>query len=311
MAGGGWRVARPPAQIQKAEKLKAQSSKLNAVRVKKSLFQPVTDDLNIYLRLTKQFNEGRSRALLAGGQAVVLYRLAMMSKDGDWILREDEEALSHVLRVLDSYGATYRFGAPMALPWMRGGWSAHFEFPLEGLRIRTDFVTRPPRLDERVLVGLWSDQDRHPSPAEDAKLGAEQLILTKQTNREKDYVAIGELARLLENPLLSLRHSRSVRDILELAARYPDLLALAQEDRPCLRAATEGQDALGAALDAERRVLMKLNEERLTRYESAAWEWAAVWPTLQKRIRTLPLLEAHGAIVEEAMNCLPFGVPQP
>lgn len=162
----------------------------------------MNDDLNIYLRLTKQFNAGRPRALLAGGQAVVLYRLAIMSKDGDWILREDEEALSHVLQVLDSYGATYRFGAPLSLPWMRGGWSAHFEFPLEGLRIRADFVTRPPRLDETVLVGIWSEQDRHPSPAEDAKLGAEQLILTKQTNREKDYVAIGELARLLGDPLL-------------------------------------------------------------------------------------------------------------
>jgi hypothetical protein len=275
------------------------------------LFQPVNDDLNIYLRLTKQFNAGRSRALLAGGQAVVLYRLAMMSKDGDWILREDEEALSHVLQVLGSYGATYRFGAPLALPWMRGGWSAHFEFPLEGLRIRTDFVTRPPRLDEKVLVGLWSEQDRHPSTVEDAKLGAEQLILTKQTNREKDYVAIGELARLLDDPLLSLRHSRSVRDILEHAVRYPDLLTLAQEDRPSLRAVSEGHEALGAALDAERRMMMKLNEERLARYETAARDWAAVWPNLQKRIRTLPLLEAHGAIVEEAMRCLPLGVLRP
>lgn len=271
----------------------------------------MTDGLNIYLRLTGEFNAGRPRALLAGGQAVVLYRLAMMSKDGDWILREDEEALSHVLQVLYSYGATYRFGAPLALPWMRGGWSAHFEFPLNGLRIRTDFVTRPPRLDAEVVDGLWIEQDKNPSPAEDAKLGAEQLILTKQTNREKDYVAIGELARLLDKPLSIFRHSRSVRDILELAARYPDLFAFAQQDRPCLRAALEGRDALGAALDAERRALIKLNEERLEGYEAAAKEWAAAWPVLQKRIRSLPLLEAHGAIIEAATKCLPTGVPRP
>ena len=31
----------------------------------------------------------RVRAILAGGQAVVLHRLALMSKDGDWILREE------------------------------------------------------------------------------------------------------------------------------------------------------------------------------------------------------------------------------
>jgi hypothetical protein len=271
----------------------------------------VTDDLNIYLRLTQEFNAGRPRALLAGGQAVVLHRLAMMSKDGDWILREDEEALTHVLDVLNSHGATYRFGAPLALPWMRGGWSAHFEFPLQGLRIRTDFVTRPPRLDEEEVARLWIEQDRHPSPAENAKLDAEKLILTKQTNREKDYVAIGELARLLENPLSVLRHSRSVRDILELAARNPEWLVLAQRDRPCLRAVAEGPDALGAALDAERRGLMKLNEERLARYEAAARNWAAQWPALQKQIRPLPLPEAHAAMVEAAMKDLPAGVPRP
>ena len=38
---------------------------------------------NPYVRLTREFNHGRLRAILASGQAVVLYRLAIMSKDGD------------------------------------------------------------------------------------------------------------------------------------------------------------------------------------------------------------------------------------
>lgn len=46
--------------------------------------------MNIYIDLTKRFNRGRLRAVLAGGQAVVLHRLAIMSKDGDWILRETD-----------------------------------------------------------------------------------------------------------------------------------------------------------------------------------------------------------------------------
>ncbi len=45
--------------------------------------------MNIYLELTRQFNQGQVRAIVAGGQAVVLHRLALMSKDGDWIPRED------------------------------------------------------------------------------------------------------------------------------------------------------------------------------------------------------------------------------
>jgi len=43
-----------------------------------------TDMNNIYLELTRKFNRGRVRAILAGGQAVVLHRLAIMSKDGGW-----------------------------------------------------------------------------------------------------------------------------------------------------------------------------------------------------------------------------------
>ena len=70
---------------------------------------------------TSAFNAGRSRAIISSGQAVVLHRLAVMSKDGDWLLREDEEALAFILTVLADRDATYRFGAPLDLRWMRGG----------------------------------------------------------------------------------------------------------------------------------------------------------------------------------------------
>jgi hypothetical protein len=70
---------------------------------------------NPSVKLTHEFNEGRLRAILASGQAVVLYRLAIMSKDGDWILREEPEALAHVLETLARHGARYRYGAPLDL----------------------------------------------------------------------------------------------------------------------------------------------------------------------------------------------------
>jgi hypothetical protein len=37
---------------------------------------------NPYLDLTEQLNRGRLRTLLSSGQAVVVHRLAIMSKDG-------------------------------------------------------------------------------------------------------------------------------------------------------------------------------------------------------------------------------------
>jgi hypothetical protein len=81
---------------------------------------------SIYCSLTRRFNEGRLRAVLIGGQAVVMLRLAFMSKDGDWLLRDDVEALKHILTVLEEKGARYRFGAPLDLRWLAEGCRATF-----------------------------------------------------------------------------------------------------------------------------------------------------------------------------------------
>ena len=90
--------------------------------------------MNIYLELTQKFNADQLRVVLSGGQAVVLHRLAVMSKDGDWIIRENQETTDHILNVLQNYGARYRFGAPLDIRWLAGGWSSHFEFQQENIQ---------------------------------------------------------------------------------------------------------------------------------------------------------------------------------
>src|SRR3984893_17238429 len=136
-----------------------------------------------YLELTEELNRGRLRALLSSGQAVVVHRLAIMSKDGDWLLREDAEAATHALEVLSRHGAWYRFGAPLDLRWLANGWSAHFEFLRGPLPLRTDFVSRPPRIAAEWLAGIWEV----PQSTDDDVMGLEPLAALKLTNREKDY----------------------------------------------------------------------------------------------------------------------------
>ena len=114
---------------------------------------------------------------------------------------------------------------------------------------------------------------------------------------------------MLDDPLAALRYSRSARDILEIAARHPDLLAAAETDRPCLAAVAQGREGLAAALDAERRLLMARNEERLEHFEQAARPWASVWPALSREIEGWPLPQAHERMVEAANGCLPTAVP--
>jgi hypothetical protein len=257
---------------------------------------------NPYLELTEELNRGRLRALLSSGQAVVVHRLAIMSKDGDWVLRGDAEAVGHALGVLARHEARYRFGAPLDLRWLANGWSSHFEFRRGPLRLRTDFVTRPPRITAEWLDRIWKAAESTGSEV----LDPEPLAALKLTNRDKDYAVVGELARLMANPRAQFLYSRSSRDLIELAAKHPAALAEAAPQRPLLGRIAEGREVLDEALDRERRALIAANEERLTRYRAAAESWAAHWPGVQRKIEGLPLLDAHRSVTSAAEGVLPF-----
>lgn len=235
---------------------------------------------------------------------MVLHRLAIMSKDGDWILRENEETFEHVLTVLEGYGARYRFCAPLEMRWMKGGWSSHFEFCWRGLRIRTDFVTRPPRLNSAHLERLWAEQTGRDIPF----AGAQDLAEMKKTSREKDYPCIGELARSIPAVEGQILQSRSARDLIRLAGEQPVRFHELSMTRPALQAAVSGLPALESALDAERRELMHADERRLARYSTAAASWAAIWPEIEREISHSSLREAHAIMVRRAADCLPVEV---
>lgn len=259
---------------------------------------------NIYLQLTREFNAGKTRAVISSGQAVVLHRLAIMSKDGDWIVREDSEAIEHILSILSNYNARYRFGAPFDVRWMSGGWSSHFEFSHNEIRVRTDFVTRPPRITDSLLTKLWLSYDKKDIPFVDIKTLAD----LKKTNREKDYIVIGELARLMTDPRDQLLYSRSARDLIVLSEKYPDLVAKLADQRQILKNISMGENKLEEVLDAERRELIHANEKRLEIYMKAAEKWLALWPEIQKEIEGLSLIESHKIVTKKAEGVLPFKV---
>jgi hypothetical protein len=263
--------------------------------------------LNIYLALTREFNEGGLRAIICSGQAVVLHRLAIMSKDGDWILREDEGSLQHILGVLERHGARYRFGAPLDPRWMAGGWSSHFEFRHEKLRVRTDFFTRPPRIGAEDLQRIWREQAGRDLPF----LDLPDLAEMKKTNRERDYAVIGELARRMPDVEHQFLYSRSARDLTALADARPDLARELSSRRPVLLSIPEGRDRLEAALDAERRESIRRNERRLEAYADASASWYALWPGVAAEIADLPLARAHSVVLEKAAGVLPLTVDAP
>ena len=261
---------------------------------------------NIYLELTDRFNAGGLRAILSSGQAVVMHGMALASKDGDWIAREETASLDFILEILESYGATYRLGAPLDAAWMSGGWSAHFEFRSAGTRARTDFVTRPPRLAPDDLARLWREQETPKLPV--PTLDLRRLAAIKATQRERDYAFIAEIARRLEFPSEQLRWSRSARDLMQLAEQHPELTRELAAQRPLLTLVRQGREALETALDAERRNLARADETRLHAYARAAQPWTRSWPALQREIAGLPLRAAHRIVVSRAQSLLPTAV---
>lgn len=260
--------------------------------------------MTIYLELTREFNAGKLRAVICSGQAAVLHRLAIASKDGDWILREDPSALDHVLSVLARRGAKYRFGAPLDVRWMSAGWSSHFEFPMAGLRVRTDFFTRPPRVASAELARMWREQEGRDPPFTDARILAEM----KKTDREKDYPFIGELARGMKDPADRLLYSRSADDLIALAREHPDLVRALAARRSVLARVDAGRRALAEAIQLEMLDSMEANERRLAAFAAASSAWAEGWPALARELDALPLREAHARMVERAAGVLPFQV---
>jgi hypothetical protein len=255
---------------------------------------------NVYFELTRAFNAHGAVAALASGQAVVHYRVAIMSKDGDWVLRESPEACARALEVLAERGASYRPGAPLDVRWLAGGWSSHFEFADErGRRVRCDFFSRPPRVELGAVERLFAS-------ASDTLLvvDLESLIRMKRTQRVKDYAVIGELAGRLP-PAREIRLTTDPDRLLQLAPEYGRDVS-----RPAVRAALAGdRDALLVALAREQDRHQRLDRARLDAYASAAEPYVAAFARIAADARLLPA--AHARVVALAERLLPRAVNVP
>lgn len=267
---------------------------------------------NPYFAFTDHCNRSQLRVILASGQACVWYRLALASKDGDWIIRETVADCQAVLQELAALGAHYRLGAPLDPRWLAAGWSSHFEaIDAQGLRLRFDFVSRPPRITPAQLSAMWA---RVESGAP-AVVEPPELIRLKQTMRLKDYPFIGSLATQLPDPEDMLRWCLDAESLLELLKQHPDLIQRLAEIRPALsqaattRNAPDAVEVMGAAIDAEIRTLRAADERRIRAYARAIEPWASSFRQLDSS--ALPLLDAHQQLMRAATGVLSEEPPCP
>jgi hypothetical protein len=265
---------------------------------------------NPYFQLHKEFTAKGARLLVSSGQACVLYGLAAFSKDGDWIIEETVATCSAILQVLESKKARYRLGAPLDIRWLSRGWSSHFEFTNEaGMRIRTDFVSRPPRISDPC--SLWN---RALMKQGIDVVDVEELILLKETRRLRDYSIIGAIADVCganeNNAALALQYLQDYDTLAESVGRWPEKAAQSQRQAVKLIVSGAPRRDVVAALALEQDELIQQDTERIARYRAMSKDYDRQFAELKAAWEPAlpPLSMQHKQILSIAEKYLPRGV---
>ena len=253
---------------------------------------------NPYLELHKEFKAAGAHVLLSSGQACVLLGIAAFSKDGDWIIREDAQSCEAVLRVLANKNASYRLGAPLDIRCLSQGWTAHFEFFADGLRIRADFVSRPPRIADPQ--NLWK---RAATKGDIDLVAIEDLIILKQTRRPRDYAVIGALAEVCgfneHVPTLALNYLQDYDILKKAVEQWNDEARIVNREavRKIIAGAPRRDVVIALALEqdekieADNRRLAIINEAMIS-YQKAFAEISSNW-----RRKAIALPDQHRELV--------------
>lgn len=261
---------------------------------------------NPFVELHGEFKAAGADILISSGQACVLYGIAAFSKDGDWIVREDEKSFKAVLQVLSRKGAEYRLGAPLDLQWHRLGWTSHFEYiSPEGYRIRIDFCSRPPRI--RNLDDLWNNAVRK---RDIDIIDVEHLILVKQTRRAKDYPIIGSLAEIAgfecKRPSLVLNYLQDYGLLKKAVDRWPGAAEKCSRKAVRLLRENASRNAVVSALAREQDKIMREDDLRVSKMRQAVMEMGlrfnrakAFW-----RRKKLGLLKQHKKMISISEHLL-------
>lgn len=218
---------------------------------------------NPYLRLHGEFRAAGADVLLSSGQACVVFGIAAFSKDGDWIVRENSRSCAAVLRVLGAHGATYRLGVPLHPAWLRQGLTSHFEFQASnGIRMRTDFCSRPPRVPD--VKQMWKQAVR----TEDIDLvDVRSLVQLKLTRRLRDYAMVGALAEVAglqgQAPDLALNYLQDYELLAKAVRKWPDDAAACAREAVQLLRAKAPRVGVVAAIAIEQDAKMQADRARI------------------------------------------------
>lgn len=260
---------------------------------------------NPYFELHRRFRQAGAEVLLSSGQACVAFGVAAFSKDGDWVIREDQPSCGAVLAVLADEGAAYRLGAPLDPEWLAMGLTSHLEYQSgDGTRIRVDVCSRPPRVPD--LEALWSAAVQ----AEGLDIvDVESLLRLKHRRRLRDYPIIGALAEVAGLgqgvARIALEHLQDYPLLAEAVCRWPREAEQAEREAVRLLVAGASRRDVVIALAIEQDEQIQADDRRIRALQADAGDFPKRFTELRSRWRRegTTLLQQHEQLKDLA-RCL-------
>jgi hypothetical protein len=273
---------------------------------------PISEDWPIlqefYNQLAQKLHAQGVKSLTTGGIACVFYAVNQKTKDCDIIIPVEQTAtvcgvLAETTFAGQKCHLTLKYGAPLAEKWLNGGWSSHTFFGDFETKpfARVDLFGKPPR-----VRSLLSDEN----PIYLSREGVAQM---KKTRREKDWgygnlLGCQMLTRGNPEGLLHLTEIKILTQYIMMTQVSEQLL----QERPLLKLALAGSPDLERYLKAEKEFWFRLDDLRLTAYET---EWEAYGKALQTHPELLSMdfiaqNQAMTDIAEQTLDPAPLREPK-
>lgn len=258
-------------------------------------------DLDVfYRRLVQSLHRQDVPCVITGGLACVEFGIVEHTEDCDLVCSPGfARPLLETLTTSNFRGreCNYRsaLSAPLAKPWLAGGWTSHFAWGKRaGENPFLDVFGVPPR-----VTGSW--QKRARGFFADRQTVAEM----KRTRRRKDWdqaTALG-MQMLKAGQAEGWLHIFDAELLTELVAALPIPRHLLTR-RPVLQLAMEGNPLLARAVQMEVEFWSNLDRLRLKVYETRGRAYATALMR-NKALKRMPLLAQHAVRLDYAERLLP------
>jgi len=192
----------------------------------------------------------KTKALLIGGQACILYGAAEFSRDIDLVVMISPENLKDLTTTLEELGAERVFYPCLSEDVLLRGHACHFRChrrDIKGLRIDVIGVMRG--VDSFPELWKRREEIELPGIGKVAVIGLSDLVKAKKTQKDKDWPMIrrlieADIYRTADDPsegkiCFWFAECRTPELLISLAAQYPKIASRMSANRPLLRSAIQ------------------------------------------------------------------------